>query len=207
MWVMNTLTKLAVGAVMVVAVATIGVVLFADDPSVGETPVGSPQALPSPSVVATSGPIAGPIRRWPDTTKNQAGVYSWDASPYPRFPGNSAGFMQNTGPGGSGGVRIIFVGVPGLLKPDRGGIPITVAGYEGTYKRRIWERVLPEEVWRFDIQGTTVAIHVVKGNEARESEMIEAHEIIDSIRVEPQDNSLGFRLVFTLPTDTWVSTY
>jgi hypothetical protein len=36
-------------------------------------------------------------------------------------------------------------------------------------------------------------------------DLAEAHAIIDSIRAEPSDNNLGFRLVFTLTTSDWDS--
>ena len=56
-----------------------------------------------------------------------------------------------------------------------------------------------------DIQGTTVTILLIAEPRAPEAELAEAHEIIESIRVEPQDNDLGFRLDFTLTTNTWDS--
>lgn len=38
---------------------------------------------------------------------------------------------------------------------------------------------------------------------ASEASLAEAHAIIDSMRMEPWDNRLGFRLVFTITTDDW----
>ena len=56
-----------------------------------------------------------------------------------------------------------------------------------------------------DIQGTTVTISIAAKPGAPEAEMAEAQEIIQSIRAEPQDSALGFRLLFTLKTNTWDS--
>ena len=64
---------------------------------------------------------------------------------------------------------------------------------------------LPTEEWMVDIQGTTVTITIVAEPEAPAAELAEAHEIVDSIRMQPQDNDLGFRLDFTLTTNTWDS--
>ena len=87
-----------------------------------------------------------------------------------------------------------------------------MAGYEGTYRQFIgknsparWMDGLPSEEWMVDIQGTTVTILLIEEPRARETELAEAHDIIDSMRAEPQDNELGFRLDFTLTTNTWDS--
>ena len=56
-----------------------------------------------------------------------------------------------------------------------------------------------------DIEGTTVTILLTAEHGARETELAEAHEIIESIRMEPQDNRMGFRLDFTLTTNQWDS--
>ena len=56
-----------------------------------------------------------------------------------------------------------------------------------------------------DIQGTTVTILLIAEPGAPEAELAEAHEIIGSIYMDPQDNELGFRLLFTLTTNTWDS--
>jgi len=56
-----------------------------------------------------------------------------------------------------------------------------------------------------DIQGTTVTITLTADPRTPEADVAEAHEIIDSIYVDPQDNDLGLRLVFTIPTNTWDS--
>ena len=63
----------------------------------------------------------------------------------------------------------------------------------------------PTEEWMVDIQGTTVTILVIEEPRARNAELADAHRIIESIRMEPQDNELGFRLDFTLTRNGWDS--
>ena len=117
--------------------------------------------------------------------------------------------MHNGYKPGSGDVTIVFYCVPGKVIPHRGETAVTVAGHEGTYRRFIrsggWWKGLPTEEWTVDIQGTTITITLTEGPKARAAELAEAHEIIESIRAEPWDNGLGFRLVFTLTTNTWDS--
>ena len=50
-----------------------------------------------------------------------------------------------------------------------------------------------------------VNILVIAEHGVRETELADAHAIIESIRMEPQDNRLGFRLDFTLTTNDWDS--
>jgi hypothetical protein len=64
---------------------------------------------------------------------------------------------------------------------------------------------LPTEEWMVDIQGTTVTVLLVEEPRARQTELAEAHDIIQSMHVQPQDNELGFRLNFTITTNTWDS--
>ena len=87
-----------------------------------------------------------------------------------------------------------------------------MAGFEGTYRQFIgkdspasWMNGLPTEEWMVDIQGTTVTILVIEESRARNGELADAHRIVESIRMEPQDNELGFRLDFTLTKNGWDS--
>lgn len=195
----------AIGAAaVIVAFAGIGGLVRADrSPTVLDTPSPS---LPTP------GPDDAGVSGWPGRTRNPAGVYSWDASPFPEFPNQTLGLIHNGYAPGSGDVNIVIRGVPGRIVPHRGRTAVTVAGYEGTYRRVVgagslagWMDGLPSEEWMVNIQGTTVTITLIEEPRARESELAEAHEIIESIRMEPQDNELGFRLDFTLTTNTWDS--
>ena len=91
---------------------------------------------------------------------------------------------------------------------------MTVAGCEAIYRRfdggedslsgDFAEGGTVEE-WMVDIQGTTVTISIAAKSGAPEAEVAEAQEIVQSIRAEPQDSVLGFRLLFTLKTNTWDS--
>jgi hypothetical protein len=103
------------------------------------------------------------------------------------------------------------VGDPGHLTPHQGQCVVNLAGYEGTYRRFIMDDGQggytsgPSEEWMVDIRGTTVTITLTAEPKALETELAEAHEIIGSLSMDPQDNDLGFRLIFTLPTGAWDS--
>ena len=120
--------------------------------------------------------------------------------------------MHNGYKPGSGEVTITLEGEPGQLVPHQGKAS-TVAGLEGTYRRFIgsyhspgnWRNGLPIEVWMVDIKGTTITIQLIAKHSASETQLAEAHEIISSLPAEPRHNDLGFRLVFTLATNTWDS--
>jgi hypothetical protein len=180
---------------------------------------GSPLPLP-PSTSAEPGPDAE-ILGWPSTTRNGPGRYSWDG---PGPVGDSThleGFMHNGYSHGPGEVAIWIFGpggrpvVPGRLTPHSGTCAI-VAGHEATYRRFVGKRtdnlspyVIDRndsgEEWIVDIRGTTVVITLLADPRTPEVELAEAHEVIDSMFVDPQDDELGFRLIFTLTTDTWDS--
>ena len=118
--------------------------------------------------------------------------------------------MHNAYKPGSGDVSFLIRGDAGRLIPHRGETPATVAGYEGAYRRFIgedagWTNGLPTEEWMVDIQGTTVTILLLAEPGAPQAELDEAHEIIRSMYVNPENDELGFRLVFTLRTNTWDS--
>ena len=199
----------AIGAaVVIVAFAGLGGLVRADrSPTVLDTPSPSQTSIPTP------GPDDAEVHGWPGPTRNPAGVYSWDGSPDRSFPDRTTAGMHNGYSPGSGDVYVVFKGVPGQLIPHRGQRAVSVAGYEGSYRRFIvedgpWRSIAeggPYEEWMMDIQGTTVTVLLVAAPGARETELAEAHGIIGSIRMEPQDNDLGFRLNFTLATNTWDS--
>jgi hypothetical protein len=59
--------------------------------------------------------------------------------------------------------------------------------------------------WVVNIQDTTLAIRLDAKPGTSDAELTEAYAVIGSMRTEPRDTKLGFRLVFTLKTDTWDS--
>jgi hypothetical protein len=200
------------GAVATVAVAAIAVATVAGVDALRTAPIPGP--IPGHESTPTPKPdIDEIVRGWPGRTRNPAGVYSWDASPVGEFPAATMGFMHNAYSPGSGHVNMVFDGDPGRIIPHRGQTAVTVAGYEGTYRRfigdkspwRNWAEGGPVEEWMVDIQGTTVTFLLIAEPGAPKGEVAEAREIIRSIRVEPQNTQLGFRLIFTLATNTWDS--
>ncbi len=168
-----------------------------------------PTVLDTPSPSQTSVPTPTPdeaeeVHGWPGARRNAAGVYSWAV-------GSTQRWIHNGNPPGSGAVNIFVEGDPGRLLTHRGETSVTVAGHEGSYRQFIvadgWRGLSsgPSEEWMVDIQGTTVTITLAAEPGALEAEVAEAHEIIESIYVDPQDNDLGFQLILTLPTNTWDS--
>jgi hypothetical protein len=171
------------------------------------TPVPSPTV--APGTVASEG--------WPsDSDTNFAGLtYSWDGQQC-RWSSCDGAWLQNGTDGGSGRISIHFDGVPGITRPHEGR-SVTIFGYEGSYQAGIRGDIFLGvgngslgpgykascERWMVDIQGTTVAITLCVGAGAPAHEAVEAHEIIESIQIEPRDADPGFRLVFTLPTKHW----
>jgi hypothetical protein len=168
--------------------------LFELPPDVSLRPP-SPTSPATPSATRDVGEVA---HGWPDTSENAAGVYSWDGSRC-----SSAycviGFMHNGY--GSGDVEIRIEVAPGVPIADDGATPVTVAGHDGIH-RRIDARL---EEWIVDIEGTTIAIQLEARPGTSPTDLAEAHTIIESMRTEPQDNDIGFRLVFTLTTNDWDS--
>lgn len=162
----------------------------------GDGQVVDQTTIPTPTTVASVGEI---VYGWPDTMENPAGLYSWDGA---RCAGESCthGLMHNGN--GSGDVEIRFnVAGPQLPTYDDA-TAVTVAGYPGIY-RRIDE--FDMEKWIVDIDGRMIDISVTAEPGTSQADLDEAHSIIDSIRAEPSDNNLGFRLVFTLTTSDWDS--
>ncbi len=148
---------------------------------------------PEPSAAADSERVRG----WPDTTENEPGLYSWNGSSC----GMSciSGFMHNGY--GSGNVEFRIEILPEGSVASTGGNAVTIAGHDAIH-RRIDDR---QEVWIVDIEETTIAIHLTTEPDTSAADLTEAYAIIDSMRTEPQDNDLGFRLVFLLTTDHWDS--
>ena len=87
------------------------------------------------------------------------------------------------------------------LIPKEGATAVTVAGHDGLH-RRIDART---EEWIVGIRGTTIAIRLEAKPGTSDADLAEAHAVIDSMRTEPRDTKLGFRLVFTLATNVWDS--
>jgi len=224
---------IAGAAVVVVAFAGLGQLARADRPPAvlnrpspsqtseacgrSEAVVGSP--LPSSSV-ATPGPDAK-VLGWPSTSRNGPGLYSWDGPGPVGDHYHLEGFMHNGYSHSPGEVSIFISGpdgrpvVPGRLIPHRGQCAI-VAGHEGTYRRFTGKRTALSpggliewndsgEEWMVDIQGTTMTVTLAVNPRTPEADLAEAHAIIGSMYVDPQDNELGFRLIFTLTTNTWDS--
>jgi hypothetical protein len=137
------------------------------------------------------------VRGWPDTNRNPPGVYSWDgarcASQYCVM-----GFMHNGYGSGEVDIRIVQVPEGGITD---GAAAATVAGHDGLHRRIDAQR----KEWIVDIEGTTIAIRLNVRPAASQADLDDAHAIIGSMRTEPRDNDLGFRLVFTLTTNDWDS--
>jgi hypothetical protein len=204
--------NLVVGGIAGAAVVIGGIAGFDGLLRVDGPPTGSDPPSPSRMCVATeTAPGDVEVHGWPGPSRNPAGVYSWDNFPDPDV--FAEGFIHNAYSPGSGDVTILIEGVQGRLIPHRGQTAVTVARCEGTYRRFIGDpgRLAgitergPVEEWMVDIQGTTVTISLAANPGAPEAEVAEAHQIIESIRSEPQDSVLGFRLIFTLKTNTWDS--
>jgi hypothetical protein len=164
--------------------------------------------------VATPRPGAD-IPGWPEADLNAPQEYRWDPWQRDCSGGSCDGaWLQN--PGGSGRVSIHFEGIPGITRPHEGR-SVTIFGYEGSYQAGVRGDIFLGvgngslgpgyrascERWMVDIQGTTVAIALCAGAGVPAHEVVEAHEIIRSIQIEPRDGDAGFRLVFALPTNHW----
>ena len=186
--------RLGAAAVVVGIWVIFGVAACALRSQEGRRPAETPPvATPSPTLESVGGLT---IHGWPDAGRNQAGTYSWKPT--------DVGWMHNATGQGSGHIAIVVDAVPGHLAPHEG-TSVTVFGYQGSYQR--YTGALPAvapgascEQWMVDIQGTTVTIKVCAEPEAPAEEVVEAHDIVESIRVEPSG-----RLVFTLTTSTWDS--
>ena len=167
------------------------------DPSASDETVPS-ASMQLPAAPPSSAPNGEVVHGWPDTSANQAGLYSWDgdhcASAY-----CTLGFMHNGY--GSGDLEIRIDSFPEAAIKDDGANPVILAGRLGTY-RRVDAR---QEEWVVDIEGTTVFIQLTTRPGTSEAELAEAHAIIEGMRTAAKDNRLGFTLVFRLTTNDWDS--
>ncbi len=158
-----------------------------EQPSLPQTTSALPQTTPTRAV-----------RGWPHTAQNPAGVYSWDGR---RCAGQYCvyGFMHNGY--ASGDVNISIRVASEASDEEEGTTAVTVAGHDALYRRIS----AGTEEWIVDIQGTTLAIRLKAEPGASDADLAEAHAIIASMRTEPRDTKVGFRLVFTLMTSDWDS--
>jgi hypothetical protein len=155
-------------------------------------PVGLP--VVPPSVLSV---VGGNARGWPSTAENAAGVYSWDGSTCSSTY-CSIGVMHNGY--GSGDVLIRIQFAPENAATAGGGTPVTLAGHDAIYRRT--DQL---ERWTLVIEGQAIDITLEARPGTSPADLADGHAIIGSMRTEPRDTDLGFRLVFTIPTDDWDS--
>ena len=185
---------LLLAATMLAVLLIGGALIVGGHPRLPSLPT-QPPAPPAPSV-----PPVSPAERvlgWPDTNENQAGLYSWDGSVC-AGAFCTMGFMHNGY--GSGDVEIRFVVVPEGSASDDEATEVTLAGHDAIYRLNAGR-----EEWIVDIEGTTIAILLTARPGTSQADLDDAHAIIESMRHEPRDNRLGFRLVFRIPSDDWDS--
>lgn len=161
-----------------------------------EAELSASASMPLQAPVSSTAASGEVVHRWPDTTENTAGPYSWNGSGCGKSC--NSGFMHNCY--GACDVEIHIGAVTGGGTRDDGAAAVAVAGHEGTYRRLDAQN----EEWTVDMHGTAVSIRVVQRGDSGAG-LAEAHAIIDSMYPEPADNGLGFRLVFRLTTDDWDS--
>ena len=184
--------KLLAAAVLLIALLIGGAFI------IGRSPDQSGRAASAADEESLPRTFTREVRGWPHTAQNPAGRYSRDRR---ACAGRSCvlGFMHNGY--ASGDVRIFVQPTSAALIPNEGETAVTVAGHDGLH-RRIDART---EEWIVRIQGTTIAIRLEARPGASDADLAEANAVIDSMRTEPQDTKLGFRLVFTLKTSDWDS--
>jgi hypothetical protein len=194
--------RLGAAAVVLGVWVVIGLAAFAF-----RSPDHSVPAEPRPS--PTVAPGSTDAQGWPTTSRNPEGTYSWDGGSDCAGQSCNIGFMHNAYKPGTGDISIVIGGDAGTIEPHEG-TSVSVFGYEGSYLRSTGDTTTggPRaecEQWMVDIRGTTVTVRLCARPRAPADEIVEAHAIIESMRVEPQDSDLGFQLVFTLTTNTWDS--
>lgn len=203
--------RLGAGAIVIGIWVAVAIAAFAFRPH-DTAPIQPPTPAPSPTVAPGSVDAQG----WPSYDTNPKGLYSWD--PWGDCGGGSCdgAWIQNGTDGGSGRISIHFDGVAGITQPHEA-TSLTIFGYEGSYQAGIRGDLFLGvgngslgpgyrascEQWMADIQGTTVTITLCVELGAPAHESVEAHGIIDSIKIESRDADAGFRLVFALPTRHW----
>jgi hypothetical protein len=141
---------------------------------------------------------------WPTTGRNHGGIYSFDGSTCGVVPGSSCsmspeGAWMHNGYG-SGAVNIYLQVLPEAASGGEGAA-VPFLGHVGRY-RRIDDR---REGWVVDLAGSTIFIRLRAEPGASRADIADAHAIVDSMRVEPMDSYLGFRIVFILTNNDWDS--
>ena len=102
---------------------------------------------------------------------------------------------------GSGDVEIrIDIGSADLTSGNAS-TTVIIAGHDAIYRGTVGGH----ETWIVNIDGTTIVIELRAKPGTSPADLAEAHAIIGSMHTEPQNNHLGFRLVFTLTTNDWDS--
>ena len=192
------------GGIAIAITAAAGLAIALTDASDEATNAGATAPRPNvtqPAVTQTTAPappttVPTRVHGWPDTTENAAGVYSWDGTS--DGPSSNEGFMHNGYASGDVTIRIALASDP--VTTD-GATAVAVAGHDALYRRTDAQR----EEWIADVDGMNVVINLDARPATSESDLAEAHAIIESMRTEPTSTALGFRLVFTLTTDDWDS--
>ena len=196
---MNTPVRVAAALAAAGVIAFVGFRYLVPDNTGTTDPTAS--AITSPSPPPASITESDVDYGWPTTSRNSPGVYSWNGSSCGRLPGRGScivGWMHNGY--GSGDVEIFIDAIaPGDV--DDPGTAVSVAGHDGTYRRIDAQ----QEEWIVEIGDTTMSIRLTARPGTSQDDLDEAHAIIESMRTEPRDSDLGFRLVFTLTTDDWDS--
>jgi hypothetical protein len=201
--------SIALLAAAAVAIVLVGLALLVPPPNVGPPDPGpgstEPAVTPRPTAPTAAPSIApetpnasGGVRGWPTTRENEPGEYSWNGVTC--AAGNCIlGWMHNGY--GSGNLEIWIRALAGGVIEEDDGTPTTVAGHDGRYE------LLSDlsERWMVDVDGTVVSITLTARAGTIEEEIAEAHAIIESMRTEPDNSTMGFRLIFTLATDDWDS--
>ena len=183
-------------ALVIASLAALALAVWVAWPEASDQPAS---ATPR-ETVENHEPVGELINGWPSTTQNPAGQYSWDGGGRTCADRLSCvhGFMHNGY--ASGHVNIYIRGTPERPNPNKGQT-VTVAGHDALYRRT----GTGTEEWIVGIQRATLAISLEAEPGASDADLAEAHAIIQSMRTEPRDTKLGFRLVFTLMTNAWDS--
>jgi hypothetical protein len=142
---------------------------------------------------------------WPSTTRNTAGIYSWNGS---TCAGSNCSGLSATSAWmhngyGTGDVEIALELLPRPVVPEEGKNPTyhEIAGHWALYRRAD----TGHEEWDIDLDGRTLAIRLTARPGTSQGDLDDAHAIIESMRYDPEDSTLGFRLTFILSNDEWNS--
>ncbi len=159
------------------------------------TPTPTPTSTPAPTPRATGSAIPGPSqvstdliqRALPGPRGGRPGRYAW-------IPGFNA-WMHN--PGNGPGVDMYFTELEARVRRDPSNI--LVAGHLASYEEHPNPNGGLTRLWLVEIEGSTIGIRVESSADTVYADVAEALAIIDSIRVEPDRNVLGFMLTFLSP--------